>query len=197
MKIASSLKSLKKRDLNSKLVRRRGRVYIINKKNPKFKARQKQFFVFMIIGSVSENKEVEKRISITPEIAKKYKDLGFEVLLSEDYGKHLGFNEKEYKELGVKFISDDKELIEKSDIIIQISLLENEKNSLLKAGQIFIGVLNPYDNKNKLDELLKKKINFFSLKSLKKRDLNSKLVRRRGRVYIINKKNPKFKARQK
>ena len=30
MKIASSLKSLKKRDLNSKLVRRRGRVYIIN-----------------------------------------------------------------------------------------------------------------------------------------------------------------------
>ena len=34
MKIASSLKSLKKRDLNSKLVRRRGRVYIINKKNP-------------------------------------------------------------------------------------------------------------------------------------------------------------------
>ena len=36
-----------------------------------------------------------------------------------------------------------------------------------------------------------------SLKSIKKRHLNSILVRRRGRVYIINKKNPKFKARQK
>ena len=34
MKIKSSLKSLKKRDLNSKLVKRRGRVYIINKKQP-------------------------------------------------------------------------------------------------------------------------------------------------------------------
>ena len=45
MKIASSLKSLKKRDLNSKLVRRRGRVYVINKTNPKFKARQKQIFM--------------------------------------------------------------------------------------------------------------------------------------------------------
>ena len=43
MKIKSSLKSVKKRDLNSKLVRRRGRVYVINKMNPKFKARQKQF----------------------------------------------------------------------------------------------------------------------------------------------------------
>ena len=35
MKIKSSLKSIKKRDLNSKLVRRRGRVYVINKTNPK------------------------------------------------------------------------------------------------------------------------------------------------------------------
>ena len=40
MKIASSLKSLKKRDLNSKLVKRRGKIYVINKKNPKYKARQ-------------------------------------------------------------------------------------------------------------------------------------------------------------
>jgi len=40
MKIVSSLKSLKKRDLNSKLVKRRGKLYVINKKNPKFKARQ-------------------------------------------------------------------------------------------------------------------------------------------------------------
>ena len=41
MKVVSSLKSHKKRDLNSKLVRRRGRIYIINKKNPKYKARQR------------------------------------------------------------------------------------------------------------------------------------------------------------
>ena len=57
MKIASSLKSLKKRDLNSKLVRRRGRVYIINKKNPKYKARQKQYFYYksIIVKSYNEN----------------------------------------------------------------------------------------------------------------------------------------------
>ena len=66
----------------------------------------------MIIGSISENKEIEKRISITPEIAKKYINLGFKVQLSNDYGKHLGFEEKEYTELGVKFVSDDKKLIE-------------------------------------------------------------------------------------
>lgn len=40
MKVRNSLKTLKVRDKNCKLVRRRGRVYIINKKNPRFKARQ-------------------------------------------------------------------------------------------------------------------------------------------------------------
>lgn len=32
--------------------------------------------------------------------------------------------------------------------------------------------------------------------SLKKRSLNCKIVRRKGKLYIINKKNPKFKQRQ-
>ncbi|MCA3268831.1 MAG: type B 50S ribosomal protein L36 [Alphaproteobacteria bacterium] len=40
MKIVNSLKTIKNRHKDCRLVRRRGRVYIINKTNPKFKARQ-------------------------------------------------------------------------------------------------------------------------------------------------------------
>ncbi|TCD11435.1 type B 50S ribosomal protein L36 [Oricola cellulosilytica] len=40
MKIKNSLKSLKERDRNNRLVRRKGRVYVINKQNPRYKARQ-------------------------------------------------------------------------------------------------------------------------------------------------------------
>ena len=40
MKIRNSLKSLKARDKDCRVVRRKGRVYVINKKNPRFKARQ-------------------------------------------------------------------------------------------------------------------------------------------------------------
>ncbi|MCC7004498.1 50S ribosomal protein L36 [Candidatus Nomurabacteria bacterium] len=32
--------------------------------------------------------------------------------------------------------------------------------------------------------------------SIKKRDPNDVIVRRRGKLYIINKKNPRFKQRQ-
>tara|TARA_Y100000590_G_scaffold429358_1_gene541858 strand:- start:1361 stop:2449 length:1089 start_codon:yes stop_codon:yes gene_type:complete len=120
----------------------------------------------MIIGSISENKDFEKRISITPDIAKKYSDLGFQIHLSKDYGKHLGFEDKEYEEFGVKFISDEKKIIQDSNILVQMSMIGDENSSVLKANQILIGVLNPFENKNKLDELVKKNINLFSLELL-------------------------------
>lgn len=40
MKVVSSLKSLKARDKNCRVVRRKGRLYVINKLKPRFKARQ-------------------------------------------------------------------------------------------------------------------------------------------------------------
>jgi large subunit ribosomal protein L36 len=40
MKIVNSLKSAKRRDKNCRVVRRKGRTYVINKSNPRFKARQ-------------------------------------------------------------------------------------------------------------------------------------------------------------
>jgi large subunit ribosomal protein L36 len=40
MKVRNSLRSLKTRDKNCRVIRRKGRVYVINKKNPRFKARQ-------------------------------------------------------------------------------------------------------------------------------------------------------------
>lgn len=40
MKIKNSLRALKKRDRNNRVIRRRGRLYIINKVNKRFKARQ-------------------------------------------------------------------------------------------------------------------------------------------------------------
>jgi large subunit ribosomal protein L36 len=40
MKVRNSLKGLMKRHRDNKIIRRKGRVYIINKTNPRFKARQ-------------------------------------------------------------------------------------------------------------------------------------------------------------
>ena len=102
----------------------------------------------MKIVSVLEDKNVEKRISITPEIAKKYIAMGFEVSLPESYGEHLGFSDNEYKNLNVRISKDDNELIDSADVIVQLGLPSEDKLNKLSSGQSIIGVLNPYNNKS-------------------------------------------------
>ena len=120
----------------------------------------------MRVVSVSENKDLEKRIAITPEMAKKYLSLGIDLSISENYGNHLGFSDNDYKDLGVKVINNDKEILESGDIIVQLGLPSDDKLSYLKENQNLVGILNPYYNKEKLNNLIKKKINNFSLELL-------------------------------
>jgi len=120
----------------------------------------------MRIVSLLENQKIEKRVAITPEIAKKYLALGFEVALSENYGKHLGFSNNEYKELGVNISKDEKEIIRSADIIVQLDLPSDENLTLLNKNQTLIGVFNSHTNKEKIKNLSKKNINVFSLEML-------------------------------
>ena len=120
----------------------------------------------MKIGSISENQNIEKRIAITPEIVKKYISLGLEVSLIENYGYHLGIKDQQYKDMGVKISKDESEILNSSDIIVQLGMLSDDKISRIKENQTLIGVLNPYNNREKLENLAKKKINLFSLELL-------------------------------
>ncbi len=120
----------------------------------------------MIIGSILENQKIERRIAITPDIVKKYISLGFEVCLSENYGYHLGIKDSEFLDLGVKIEKTENKILERSDIIVQLGMLSEDKCLIIKENQILIGVLNPFNNKEKLQNLVNKKINLFSLELL-------------------------------
>ena len=120
----------------------------------------------MIIGSITENNKIEKRSAVTPDVVNKYINLGFEVHLIESYAKHLGFEDKLFLEAGAKIIKDEKELISNSDILLQIGLLSENQLSQMKENQILVGSLNVHENKNKIQELVSKKINVFSLELL-------------------------------
>ena len=120
----------------------------------------------MKIASIHENKNIEQRVAITPEITKKYISNGFEVFIPKNYGHHLGFNDGNYKNLGAKIFEDEKEIIENANLILQLGLPSDEKLSYFKENQILVGVLNPFHNKDKIDNLIKKNIKNFSLELL-------------------------------
>ena len=119
----------------------------------------------MIIGSLSENIKTEKRVAITPDVIKKYKSLGLNIHLSKNYALHLGINDDQYKAEGAS-ISSEEEIISNSNAILQMNIPSDSILNKLKKNQILIGVLNPYSNKDKLNEIVSKNISCFSLELL-------------------------------
>ena len=120
----------------------------------------------MIVGSISENSKIEKRVAITPEVVKKYKSIGLKVCLSKGYASHLGISDKDYENEGVSIFDNEDEVIANSNAILQMNILEDENLQKLKKDQILVGVLNPYSNEKKLKDITLKNINCFSLELL-------------------------------
>ena len=120
----------------------------------------------MIIGSLSENKKIESRVAITPDVLKKYKSLGLKVHLCKDYATHLGISDKVYENEGASILLNDEEVISNSNAILQMNLPSDENLDKLKKDQILIGVLNKYLNEKKLNEITSKNIKCFSLELL-------------------------------
>jgi len=119
-----------------------------------------------IIGSVKEDLSVEKRVSITPEIVKKFTDLGFSVNLEKKYAEHLGINDEDYKENGANVNFSKEEVFKKSEVILKVSCLPDHEISLIKNKSILIGQFDTNFNKDKINKLIKNDIKIFSLNLL-------------------------------
>ena len=120
----------------------------------------------MIVASIKEDINLEKRISVTPETAKNLIALGLSINLEKNYAAHLGIDDKEYESFGVKFLNNSSEVINSSDLILKVNCPKDENIKNLKEKQIIIGMFNPSKNIDILKKILQKKINIFSLELL-------------------------------
>ena len=120
----------------------------------------------MKLGSIKEDIETEQRIAVTPELIKKYKSLDLNIILSKGYGEHLGISDQEFIKEGAEMLDNDEKVLSDADVILQMNLIDEENFEKFKKGQILIGVLDPFSNKEKIKKLMDKNINCFSLELL-------------------------------
>ncbi len=120
----------------------------------------------MIVGSTKEDLTLEKRVSLTPETAKNIIGLGLQVCLEKDYAIHLGIQDSEYQNVGAEIKNSLNEVLEACDLLIKVNCPSEKEISNLKEKTIIIGMLNPSKNKSKINEIVKKKLNVFSLELL-------------------------------
>jgi len=120
----------------------------------------------MIVGSTKEDLALEKRVSLTPETAKNIIGLGLKVCIEKGYADHLGIQDKEYINIGVEIKNSQQEVLNACDLLIKVNCPSEKEISNLKEKTILIGMLNVSKNKNQINEILKKKLNIFSLELL-------------------------------
>ena len=120
----------------------------------------------MIIGSISENKSLEKRVALVPDIIKKYTNLGFEIQILKGYGDHLGFSDESFNNVGAKIISTTDEVLKNSNVLIQLDLIDENSFTLLNKETTLIGSFDSSQNMEKIKKLKLIGVNVFSLELL-------------------------------
>lgn len=110
---------------------------------------------------ISEDRDFENRVSITPDIAKKLISLSQEVFVESDAGESAGFSNEEYEKVGAK-ISKRKE-VENADVVLSINPLEEKTIISLNKKAIIIGSQDPFNKKDNLKLFQKHNITSFAL----------------------------------
>ena len=89
----------------------------------------------MNVGSTKETSP-EKRISITPDTSKSFKNLGLKVFLEKGYGENLGYSDKDYKDNERNAFLNTLDIpLEKSDVFESAPDVIDQMEKRIKANQ--------------------------------------------------------------
>lgn len=117
----------------------------------------------MRIGIPKEIDEGEKRVALTPEVAKQIQKLGYDLSIEAGAGEAANFSDASYAEVDVDVISDPKELWTSCDIIMKVRAATDENIELMKAGQTLISFMSPAQNEARLKLMQEKGITAMSM----------------------------------
>ncbi|MES2677727.1 MAG: Re/Si-specific NAD(P)(+) transhydrogenase subunit alpha [Pseudomonadota bacterium] len=106
----------------------------------------------MKILALKETADNEKRVAVTPDLISKYNKFGYEVLIETGAGIGSNVSDEDYKNAGATIIDDITKIIADVDIILKVQApneSEIKQLSSCKKNVVLVGMLNPYQDKNK------------------------------------------------
>jgi len=115
----------------------------------------------MTIGILKEL-EGENRVALLPESVATLVRMNVAVLVEKGAGSRSFASDADYEQVGAKIMAK-AEVIAGSDLVIKVNGPEKDELALMKDGQVFLGVLNPYFNGELVRDLAAKNITSFSL----------------------------------
>jgi len=113
----------------------------------------------MNIGVINESNKIENRAGLSPSGISFLVERGHNVYVQAGAGLKSGYTNEEYSSLGANIVFTKEEAFGRSDVVLNISPLDEEESKLVKKDQILFGFHHlAVSRKNILEELLKKNV---------------------------------------
>jgi NAD(P) transhydrogenase subunit alpha len=116
------------------------------------------------IAVVRERLPGESRVALVPETAKKFATLGACLRMEQSAGIESHFLDSDYT--GVSLVGGIAEAYAGSQLILRVTPPSREEIAAMPEGSVVIGLLKPYESKERLAALNARKITAFSLELL-------------------------------
>ncbi|MBN9472735.1 MAG: NADP transhydrogenase subunit alpha [Bordetella sp. SCN 67-23] len=118
----------------------------------------------MKIGVPTEIRPGETRVAATPETVKKLSAGGNQVLVQAGAGRQASFPDEAYAAAGATLMPDAAQVYAQAELVLKVQAPQESELALLRAGQILLGMLNPFDAEG-LEKLAATGVTGFSLEA--------------------------------
>lgn len=120
----------------------------------------------LIISAVNEQTELEKRVALSPDTAKRFIALGANVRIETGAGAAAGYADAEYAKAGAQVCASDRECLAQASMLLTVGPLADARLEQLASGTIMIGTLSPYQHAERLRHYAAKGISAFAMELL-------------------------------
>lgn len=115
------------------------------------------------VAALRETAAGERRVAITPEVAKKLRGKGLRVLLERDAGAAAGFPDASYADVD---FADAATVLAQADLLACVLPPDDAVWSGLREGSLVVGQLRPYGAASRVAALGARKLTSFALELL-------------------------------
>ena len=115
----------------------------------------------IVLGVPKEIEAGEQRVALVPAVAKRFRDLGVEIVLETGAGASSHILDSAYEDISIA--SSASELYQKADVILKVQPPNEQEIEQMKAGAVVIGMMTPYRFPERVAKLRDQKITSFAM----------------------------------
>ncbi|HAF56575.1 MAG TPA: NAD(P)(+) transhydrogenase (Re/Si-specific) subunit alpha, partial [Thauera sp.] len=118
----------------------------------------------LVIGVLLETHPGERRLSVVPDVVKKYQGLGAQVVMQRAAGRAAHFRDTDFPD--VSLVDTAAEVAAAADVVFCVQPPSAATIAAMKPGSVLCGMLQPWSSAERAQQLVDGQITAFALELL-------------------------------